>query len=282
MFYTKLTTPELVNDYFEQAGKGSVVDWWNPEQSNRAHLLNRQMKLISGWIEKLVNQSEQYKILEIGVGKGRVASALWRNLPQEARNRITYYGLDINKVMLEKANARFRQEKISVSLRKGRADILPLKDAFFDAIICLETVVHLPLMKKVLKEWMRVVKPGGIVISDVDNLFSIRRLSKSFFLFLSHLLGSTLKPKGEGIFKAYTLKEYQGLLTSAGFKIKKIYRLGFFTPIDISIAFLSSEFKNIYLMPPWLAKYLEKLNKFIENTYPFSWFSEYIISLAVK
>jgi len=282
VFYTRLKAPKLVHEYFERTGKNSVVEWWNPEQGDRASLLNQQIKLVINWINDLINQSKQYRILEIGVGKGRVASVLWKSLKPAVKSKINYYGQDINKIMLKKAKTRFKQEKIPILLFQGKADTLPFGDSFFDIVICLETVVHLPLMKETLKEWKRVSKSGGVIISDVDNLFSFRRLLKSLFLYLSKLLGSKVEPKGNGIFKAHTLKEYKNLLSNAGFQIKKFYHLGFFTPIDISIAAFSFKPKNIYVIPPWLAKHLQKLNKFIENIYPFAYFSEYFISLVVK
>ena len=38
---------------------------------------------------------------------------------------------------------------------------LPFEDASFDAILCIDAINHLPDRLAVLREWRRLLKPGG-------------------------------------------------------------------------------------------------------------------------
>lgn len=41
---------------------------------------------------------------------------------------------------------------------------LPFSDASFDAITCIDAINHLPERARVLKEWVRLLKPGGLLL----------------------------------------------------------------------------------------------------------------------
>jgi SAM-dependent methyltransferase len=68
---------------------------------------------------------------------------------------------------------------------------LPFPDRCFDALICIDAVLHLPDRRAVLAEWHRVLRPGGrVVYSDpivvtgaVSNEEIAIRSSLGFFLF---------------------------------------------------------------------------------------------------
>ena len=50
------------------------------------------------------------------------------------------------------------------------ATCLRFGNGFFDVIISLETIEHLTAYKKMISEFARVVKPGGIVIVSTPNI----------------------------------------------------------------------------------------------------------------
>ena len=70
------------------------------------------------------------------------------------------------------------------------ADIrdLPLEDALFDHVLCIEVLEHIYDTQKALNEMQRVLKPGGSMVITTPFLFHIHgdpndfvRLSKNFF-----------------------------------------------------------------------------------------------------
>lgn len=115
--------------------------------------------------------AKKLKILDVATGSGRLAFFLEKNLKQ---TEIT--GVDINENMLERAQELAQENNSQVKFVKGDIYNLPFKDNQFDAIVGLRFSMHLPQIDKVIKEFLRVLKSGGILIFDIFNYQSILRL----------------------------------------------------------------------------------------------------------
>jgi SAM-dependent methyltransferase len=69
---------------------------------------------------------------------------------------------------------------------------LPFPDACFDALLCIDAINHLPDRRAVLREWWRVLTPGGrlvftdpiIVTGPLSNEEIAIRVAIGFFLFV--------------------------------------------------------------------------------------------------
>ena len=100
--------------------------------------------------------NRRLRILDLGAGNGGVSLAL-ANLPE---NDVVAADVVINEDL-----ARLRAESgVPLTQVVATGDRLPFDDASFDAVLCLETIEHLPDVRASAREMMRVCKPGGQVM----------------------------------------------------------------------------------------------------------------------
>lgn len=98
------------------------------------------------------------RILEVGVGTGI-------SLPHyRADSRIT--GIDIADQMLDKARDRVRRLKLNhvERIAIGDAEALDFADASFDVVVAQYVVSAVPHPDRALSEFLRVVRPGGMIV----------------------------------------------------------------------------------------------------------------------
>src|SRR5574341_181361 len=94
------------------------------------------------------------KVLDIGCGAGFFIESL-----KHYCKDIEAYGCDISHIAISEAKKRNLDIEFDVT-KDGK---LPYDDNFFDYIICMEVLEHVPDMTGVLKEMRRVIKPNGII-----------------------------------------------------------------------------------------------------------------------
>jgi ubiquinone/menaquinone biosynthesis C-methylase UbiE len=109
------------------------------------------------------------KILEAGCGTG-----LSGKLQYEAGYK-NMHGLDISKEMLAIAKAK----GVYQSLKQGNLlEPLPYSDASFDAVECVAVLTHILDANYVLRQFHRVIKPGGLIIfSQRKDLYESRDMA---------------------------------------------------------------------------------------------------------
>lgn len=79
--------------------------------------------------------------------------------------RFKTYGHDLSAPYIERA----RRSLPDVTFTVGPADSVPYPDAFFDAVLLLDVLEHVPDDAAVLREIARVLRPGGTLILSVPN-----------------------------------------------------------------------------------------------------------------
>jgi ubiquinone/menaquinone biosynthesis C-methylase UbiE len=104
-------------------------------------------------------------VLEVGCGTG----LLLTRFAEFARSA---KGIDLSEGMLEKARAR------GLDVRCASATELPFEDAAFDVACSFKVLAHIPAIEDALSEMLRVVRPGGHVIAEFYNPWSLRYLAK--------------------------------------------------------------------------------------------------------
>ncbi len=80
------------------------------------------------------------------------------------RSGCSVTGVDLHESGIAQARRQAQERGLSARARFEVADgsgTLPFADASFDAITCFDAINHLPDRPRVLREWRRVLKPGG-------------------------------------------------------------------------------------------------------------------------
>lgn len=119
-------------------------------------------ELEAGYVRRFAQGRD---VLEVGCGTGLVLLRL-REFARSAR------GVDLSPGMLQKAE----QRGLDVTL--GSATALPFPDHQFDVTCAFKVLAHVPDIEKALAEMARVTRPGGVVLAEFYNPFSLRGLAK--------------------------------------------------------------------------------------------------------
>ena len=117
------------------------------------------------------------RLLDAGCGTGSYSAALRRYVD-------AIDAVDLNPSMLEVARAKLnRTPGCPVALHEAGIDALPFEDTSFDAVMVNQVLHHLPdsrqdgwpLLRRVLRELARVLRPGGVAVINTCSHEQIRR-----------------------------------------------------------------------------------------------------------
>lgn len=99
-------------------------------------------------------------ILDVATGTARLA----RTLFQQSGFRGRLIGLDLSRKMLQQAVQATEAWANRITFICQDAGQLPFPDATFDAVVCLEALEFMPDPDQVLREMVRVLRPGGVFL----------------------------------------------------------------------------------------------------------------------
>lgn len=117
------------------------------------------------------------RVLDAGCGTGSYAAALRPHVG-------AIDAVDLNPSMLEVARAKLgRGSGCPAALHEAGIDALPFEDGRFDAVMVNQVLHHLPdspdegrpLLRRVLGELARVLRPGGAAVVNICSHEQIRR-----------------------------------------------------------------------------------------------------------
>ncbi len=103
------------------------------------------------------------RVVDVGCGDGR-------HVAQGARRGCRAIGLDYDAGELRRARDATRG--LRVDFIAADASRLPFRTGVFDAVICTETLEHLPDDRGAVREIARVLQPGGLLLGAVPSHFT--------------------------------------------------------------------------------------------------------------
>lgn len=128
-------------------------------------------QILFGMLDPLVSARKIHRVLEAGSGTGHMSSLLAQ------RYGWTMYPIDL-------AWEGISQTERSCQTRPAQADITacPFRDDAFDALVSLDVLVHLMpgAESGALREFARVLRPGGLLVLRVSALDILRSRHSEF------------------------------------------------------------------------------------------------------
>jgi len=134
------------------------------------HRRDRFLKHISGALargEALAGRlTRTGRVLEVGCGTGGLLVAA-------ARIGVDIEGVDIAARWLVVARRRLTDHGVKIRLTAAGAERLPWPDGTFDTIVADSLLEHLDDPGRALREWVRVLRPGGQLLLWSPNRFTV-------------------------------------------------------------------------------------------------------------
>lgn len=191
------------------------------------------MERVKGYYE-FINESEirlvkkyaaNKDVLEIGCGTGIILQAV-SGFSRRAQ------GIDLSEGMLKQARAK------GLSVRIANATHLPFANKSFDVLYSFKVLAHIPDIKKVISEAIRVVKDDGTLVLEFYNPYSLKRVTNWLYN-LIHQRGVYIRYDSFSKIKSYLPVEWQ-VVESYGIKVlamgKKLSIKPFFVNLEKKLA----------------------------------------------
>jgi SAM-dependent methyltransferase len=155
----------LVDRHFDAA-----ADYWKAiyEQTTVYALIHQErMATALKWIDELALPGGA-EVLEIGCGAGLTSVAL-------AERGFAVTATDAAAAMIERTNQLARDRNLAGRIRTSVVDVrsLPFKDGSFSVVLALGVLPWLPSTEQAVQEMARILRPGGFMLVNVDNLLRL-------------------------------------------------------------------------------------------------------------
>lgn len=180
-------------------------DWRSTSYTNGATSLGEEEREI--WKQSLLPYlgTGPLKVLDIGTGKGFLA-LLFADMGHEVT------AIDISQSMLEKAQRESIKRNLDIKFKKGDAENLSFDDSSFDVVVSKYLLWTLPDPENTLKEWNRVLRPGGKIIAIDGNWFDPSPVKKFKRGLRKVVQGITYRDPTTGVLRPGKFNQYYSSL----------------------------------------------------------------------
>jgi len=177
---------EVTRGFYEQFFSDKDFQGWSEDERR-----NIRRATISRYLTEHVPRGSS--LLDVGCGFGEVLSGI--------PNAYRLHGIDYSD-----SNVRVAQEilKGSAEVKWGSIYQIPYQTASQDVCLCLEVIEHIEDDARAVREIVRVLKPGGILITAVPSTY--------YWPQYKQLIGH---------FRHYTRPSFKDLLCGAGLTLKE-------------------------------------------------------------
>lgn len=214
----------------------------NPHQHLMGHTLtdNYYVQSITRQLDELLPKKKGLKLLKFDLyNEATTTSGTTEWL---LKRDYDVYGVDISSEVVKLAKKRMKNRMDIDKFVVGDVRDLPFKNNFFDVVFSFGTIEHIKEQTKACCEAFRVLKPGGLFISGVNNRFE---MWGAYFVY--ELSNNLLKDLGASYEPSFYPWEQSGWFKEAGFK--EIRNTGMITfPKLIRYLDLFFEWKKV---PSW-------------------------------
>ncbi|MBI4722300.1 MAG: class I SAM-dependent methyltransferase [Candidatus Stahlbacteria bacterium] len=164
--------------------------------------------------------SNEVKVLEVGCGSSIDTHIIAQKIDGQV------WGVDISQKAIEIAHqvSKYFDKKVILDVQDVRR--LKFEDNFFDLVFSQGVLEHLDDINKAIEEHLRVLKPGGILVINVPQKYTVYTLYKHW-----QMIRNKCEWGKEGEFSYIRLKK-MGI--RYGLKLIKVLGYGYwFHPLEI-------------------------------------------------
>lgn len=205
-------------------------------------------------------------ILDVGCGVGITSCYIAKNYGCKV------VGVDISEKMISRAKERAKREGVQdrVEFRIADAQDLPFENGLFEIVISESVTAFIKDKQKAMKEYLRVLKPGGYV--GLNEATWIKTPPAELIEYISRITGaepenlegwkgllenSGLKDVEMRIYKSSTISQFVDEISYIGLKD---YLRGWYRFLTLYIK--SSNFRE-YLKKAWTPKIVRNMFKYL-------------------
>ena len=189
------------------------------------HVLERALDNLEELIE---DRKPSYPIIiDVGCGLGKSLDLLqFRFAPERI------IGADIDSEMLDVASARVANSDLKVNFVQTTSSQLPIDDQAVDLVFCHQTFHHLVDQNAAIREFYRILKPGGLLLFAESTRAYIHSWA------IRHLFRHPMDVQK-------TANEYLSLIKDAGFRVP---------PRSVSFPYLWWSRGDLGIMERWFGR----------------------------
>jgi ubiquinone/menaquinone biosynthesis C-methylase UbiE len=185
------------------------ISWWDPDENNES------IKEQNRYIFNAIKQNRYHRILEVGIGRGRILAEL-KKMGKEA------IAIEINPDFIRFCKERERKEfseGIHVNFIEANVEYLPLRNNSFNAVLCIATFMHFPKPKEALEEMARVLEAKGLLVMTFTQ-----KKPRSYLKYLFKRYFWQHIDKANPIdYKLYSINKVKKFLKGGSLEIEKLY-----------------------------------------------------------